>query len=483
MTDGGGRASEGSWQRDPTGRYEQRWRLSTGEWTNHVWSGGELGSDPFNASPAPSGKPRRSLGRKLLIAFGIAVALIVVLAVIGSFIEPEPDSDEAVQTTTETQATATTTAATATTTAAATANEPDQATPETVSAETTITAAEPTSDDTEATQATVAQTSSNSEEASLQLQVAAEHDPGYDRDDWGPHNSSLCSGAVGSPDPYTGTAIDTCHVDHVVALDEAHESGGWQWPAGRKQQFSQDPANHVASRACVNQSKGGDDIYEWSDASISSSSACGGGYTVTASGRCFLARTTVAVKAAWGLAVDQEEAEALNRTLARCGDEALALSDAPQDTTSTATPTTTVAVAVGECVITGRSAAEFDVVYGIGEVLAPRLASAQPFTSIADLDAVSGIGPVKANAVWTHFCSESASTSSATSQETAVTAAPTTAPPTTAAPTTAPPTTAAPRHGCTHWHAGHPKHTHFRGGPHSHTHAPSSRTKCGWIFQ
>ena len=63
------------------------------------------------------------------------------------------------------------------------------------------------------------------------------------------------------------------------------------------------------------------------------------------------------------------------------------------------------------------------------------------------------------------------------------TAPPTTAPPTTAAPTTAPPTTAAPRHGCTHWHAGHPKHTHFRGGPHSHTHAPSSRTKCGWIFQ
>ena len=226
MTDGGGQASDGSWQPDPTGRHEQRWRRNTGEWTHHVWSGGELGSDPFNAPPAPSGKPRRSRGRKLLIAFGIAVALIVALAVIGSFIEPESDtdSDEAVQTTTATQSTATTAAAAATSTAAPTANEPDEVPSDTASAATT-TAAAPTSDTTDATQATVEQTSSDSGEASLQLQVAAEHDPGYERDDWGPHNSSTCSGAVGSPDPYTGTAIDTCHVDHVVALDEAHESG------------------------------------------------------------------------------------------------------------------------------------------------------------------------------------------------------------------------------------------------------------------
>ena len=275
MTDGGGQASDGSWQPDPTGRHEQRWRRNTGEWTHHVWSGGELGSDPFDAPPAPSGKPRRSRGRKLLIAFGIAVALIVVLAVIGSFIEPESDSDsdEAVQTTTATQATATTAAA-ATTTAEATVNELDEVPSDTASAAATTIAAEPASDATGATQATVAQTSSDSGEASLQLQVVAEHDPGYERDDWGPHNSSICSGAIGLPDLYTGTAIDTCHVDHVVALDEAHESGGWQWSLVEEQQFSQDPANHVASRACVNQSKGGDDIYEWSDASIASSSAC-----------------------------------------------------------------------------------------------------------------------------------------------------------------------------------------------------------------
>ena len=169
----------------------------------------------------------------------------------------------------------------------------------------------------------------------VSLPVAPEYEAGYDRDDWGPHDSGRCRGAVGSLDPYTETPIDTCNVDHVVALHEAHESGGWAWPVDSKQRFSQDPDNHVASRACVNQSKGGDDISEWSDADIASSSACGGGYTVTLAGRCFLALTTVAVKVAWSLAVDQAEADALSTTLARCGDQALEVSAVPQDTTVT----------------------------------------------------------------------------------------------------------------------------------------------------
>ena len=225
---------------------------------------------------------------------------------------------------------------------------------------------------------------------SVSLPVAAEYDSGYDRDHWGPHNSDLCRGAVGSPDPYTGSPIDTCNVDHVVALHEAHESGGWAWPAAQKQRFSQDPDNHVASRACVNQSKGADDISEWSDADIASSSACGGGYSVTPAGRCFLARTTLAIKLAWDLSVDQSEAEALGRTLAGCGDQAPGFSAQPQ-APATTTPTTTVAPP-DECVIAGRTAAQYDAVSGIGEVLSARLVEAQPFTSRADLEAVRGIG-------------------------------------------------------------------------------------------
>ena len=239
--------------------------------------------------------------------------------------------------------------------------------------------------------------------------MAAEYDAGYDRDDWGPHNSGLCGGEVGSPDPYTGTPIDTCNVDHVVALHEAHESGGWAWPADAKQRFSQDPQNHVASRACVNQSKGGDDIFEWSDADIASSSACGGGYTVASAGRCLLAQITVTVKSAWGLTVDQAEADTLTATLAGCGDQAPEFSAGPQNTPtttappSTTAPTTTVAQP-DECVIAGKTAAEYDAVPGIGEVLSARLVAAQPFSSRSQLEAVRGIGPVKADAVWSHFC-------------------------------------------------------------------------------
>ena len=238
---------------------------------------------------------------------------------------------------------------------------------------------------------------------SVSLPVAAEYDAGYDRDDWGPHNSDLCRGAVGSPDPYTGTPIDTCNVDHVVALHEAHESGGWAWPAPSKQRFSQDPDNHVASRACVNQSKGGDDIFEWSDVDIAASSACGGGYTVNPAGRCFLARTTVTVKSAWGLAADQAEADAVRTTLASCGDQAPEFSAGSENApTKTASPTT-VAEA-GECVIADKTAAQYDAVPGIGETLSARLVDAQPFSSRSQLEAVRGIGPVKADAVWSHFC-------------------------------------------------------------------------------
>ena len=245
--------------------------------------------------------------------------------------------------------------------------------------------------------------------------MAAEYNAGYDRDDWGPHNSGLCRGAVGTPDPYTGTPIDTCNVDHVVALHEAHESGGWAWTANTKQQFSQDPDNHVASRACVNQSKGGDDIFEWSEADIASSSACGGGYTVTFAGRCLLAQITVTVKSAWGLAVDQAEADAVSTTLAGCGDGAPEFAGVPQNTPTTTSPptrapptttaaTTTTVAQPDECVIAGKTEAQYDAVPGIGEVLSARLFAAQPFSSRSQLEAVRGIGPARAQAVWSHFC-------------------------------------------------------------------------------
>ena len=181
----------------------------------------------------------------------------------------------------------------------------------------------PESGSTAAEQSLIAESEESAESSlsimSVSLVVAAEMREGYSRDEWGPHNSDLCRGAVGSPDPYTGTQIDTCDIDHVVALREAHESGGWNWQAGMKGQFSQDPDNHVATRACVNRSKGSADIFEWSH--TESSSACGG-YAVTSAGRCFLARTTVTIKSKWGLSVDQAEADTLTAILAECSEPA-----------------------------------------------------------------------------------------------------------------------------------------------------------------
>ena len=231
----------------------------------------------------------------------------------------------------------------------------------------------------------------------LALLLAAEYDAGYDRDEWGPHNSDLCRNALGGPDPYTGTIIDICNVDHIVALDEAHESGGWAWASTDKRAFSQDPSNHVASRACVNQSKGGDDIAEWSDTDIAVSSACGGGYKVTPAGRCFFASATVEVKSKWGLTVDQAEADELTRVLTACGE------DTP-DVSATEAETDASGPADGDCIIEGKTAAQYAAVPGIGPVLSGRLVAAQPFSSTADLQAVKGIGPVRADAIWAYMC-------------------------------------------------------------------------------
>ena len=56
------------------------------------------------------------------------------------------------------------------------------------------------------------------------------------------------------------------------------------------------------------------------------------------------------------------------------------------------------------CIIEGKTAAQYAAVPGIGPVLSGRLVAAQPFSSTADLQAVHGIGPVKADAIWAHMC-------------------------------------------------------------------------------
>ena len=131
-----------------------------------------------------------------------------------------------------------------------------------------------------------------------------DHDRGY-----------LCNDA--GTDPYTGISFDagTCDVDHIVAAQEAFESGAWEWDVTRRQTFGNDALNLVATRDCVNRSKGSRDMAEW--LGRVASGTCEGVETTT-QGRCYLAWKTVEVKAAYSLSVDTDEKNALTQVLDGC---------------------------------------------------------------------------------------------------------------------------------------------------------------------
>ena len=135
------------------------------------------------------------------------------------------------------------------------------------------------------------------------LTVEAEYEgSGYVRADFDHDRGYLCDSS--GTDPYTGISFDpsTCDVDHIVAAQEAYESGAWEWDVARRQTFGNDALNLVATRDCVNRRKGARDMAEWSGRI--GSGTCEGVETTT-QGRCYLAWKTVEVKAANVLSVDQ----------------------------------------------------------------------------------------------------------------------------------------------------------------------------------
>ena len=84
--------------------------------------------------------------------------------------------------------------------------------------------------------------------------------------------------------------------------------------------FGNDAENLIATRDCVNRSKGARDMAEWSGRI--GSGACEGTET-TVDGRCFLAQRMVQVKAAYSLSVDQDEKAALTTALEACSGRSL----------------------------------------------------------------------------------------------------------------------------------------------------------------
>ena len=166
------------------------------------------------------------------------------------------------------------------------------------------------------------------------LRTAAESSAAYEREDYEHDRAYLCD--TSGVDPYTGLAFDasSCDVDHIVAAKEAHESGGHSWDVATRERFGNDALNLVASRDCVNRSKGSSDTAEWSGVQ---SGTCEGAQ-LTAAGRCFWAARTVAVKYRYDLAVDAREFTALESDLNQCPPDIDV--EAPPQATRTTMPIT-----------------------------------------------------------------------------------------------------------------------------------------------
>ena len=108
-----------------------------------------------------------------------------------------------------------------------------------------------------------------------------------------------------SYDGATTSNPSTFDIDHVVPLAEAWDSGAWRWSSGTRQAYANDRVfggSLIAVTASSNRSKGDQDPSEW----------------LPQQRRCSYAKTWVAVKFRWRLAVDATEKSALNRILAAC---------------------------------------------------------------------------------------------------------------------------------------------------------------------
>ena len=110
--------------------------------------------------------------------------------------------------------------------------------------------------------------------------------------------------------PYTGTAVEDpgdLDVDHMVPLENAHRSGGWQWSRERKRQYANylGYENHlIATTSRANRSKGSRGPEEWRPP--------------LEDYWCTYATDWVSIKNEWGLTVTEDEYVALSEMLATC---------------------------------------------------------------------------------------------------------------------------------------------------------------------
>ena len=110
--------------------------------------------------------------------------------------------------------------------------------------------------------------------------------------------------------PYTGTIVTDpgkLDVDHMVPLGNAHLSGAWQWPAGRRERYANhldDPQHLIAVTASANRSKGARGHEDWKPDDRS--------YW------CQRATDWIIIKDDWELTVNLRELDALSGMLDTC---------------------------------------------------------------------------------------------------------------------------------------------------------------------
>ena len=115
----------------------------------------------------------------------------------------------------------------------------------------------------------------------------------------------------GLTSPYTGEAFasrDDSDIEHVVATNEAHDSGLCAASDSTKRAFSRDLLNLVLANPRLNRfEKSGKDAAGW----------------MPDSNRCWFAETVIAVKSKYGLTIDPEERDSLAVALSTCAATAL----------------------------------------------------------------------------------------------------------------------------------------------------------------
>ena len=119
-------------------------------------------------------------------------------------------------------------------------------------------------------------------------------------------------------DPYTGESINFARgpttsakvqIDHVVALENAWESGASGWRADRRYQFGNDPYNMLAVSGEANQKKGSASAAHWLPERVAF--------------RCPYVARQIAVKAKYGLSVTGGERRAMFGVLHSCPGQTL----------------------------------------------------------------------------------------------------------------------------------------------------------------